>query len=68
MGKYQKPLYHGNLKEAGTEEDLRLAGQDRSSQKRAEAGINYGSWQLIEVERAHRQPVFLKEQWTVLLL
>jgi hypothetical protein len=30
----------------------------------AEAGMNWGSRQLIEVERAHRQPMFLKEQWT----
>jgi hypothetical protein len=26
-----------------------------------EAGMNYGSWRLIEVERTHRQPMFLKE-------
>jgi hypothetical protein len=24
--------------------------------------VNYGSWQLIAVERAHRQPMFLEEQ------
>jgi hypothetical protein len=29
MGKYQKPPYYGTLKEAGREEDLRLAGEDR---------------------------------------
>jgi hypothetical protein len=46
--------------EAEREEDLRVAEEDRSSKKRVEAGFNYGSWQLIEVERAHRQPVFLK--------
>jgi hypothetical protein len=28
------------LKEAGREEDLRIAGEDRSSRKRAEAGTN----------------------------
>jgi hypothetical protein len=26
----------------------RLAGEDRSSKKRAGAGMNYGSWQLID--------------------
>jgi hypothetical protein len=30
--------------------------------------MNYGSWRLIEVERTHRQPKFLKEQRTLLLL
>jgi hypothetical protein len=68
MGKYQKPHYYGTLKEAGREKDLILAGEDRSSRKRAGAEMNYGSWRLIEVERAHRQPMFLKEQWTLLLL
>jgi hypothetical protein len=68
MGKYQKPPYYGTLKEAGTEEDLRLDGEDRSSKERAGAGMNCGSWQLIQVERAHREPMFLKEQCTVLLL
>jgi hypothetical protein len=33
MGKYQKPPYYGTLKEAGREEDLRLAGEDRSSRR-----------------------------------
>jgi hypothetical protein len=47
MGKYQKPLYYGTLKEAGREEDLRLAGEDRSSKKWAGAGMNYGPWRLI---------------------
>ena len=60
MGKYQKRPYYGTLKEAGREEELRIAG--------VEAGKNHGSWQLIEVERTHRQPMFLKEQWTLLLL
>ena len=50
------------------EEDLRLAGEDRSPKKWVEAGMNYGSWRLIEVERTHRQPKFLKEQRTLLLL
>jgi hypothetical protein len=48
MGKYQKPLYYETLKGAGREEDLRLAGEDRSSKKRAGTGKNYGSWQLID--------------------
>jgi hypothetical protein len=48
MGKYQKPPYYGTLKEAGREEGLRLAGEDRSSKKWAGAGMNYGSWQLID--------------------
>ena len=48
MGKYQKPPYYGTLKEAGREEDLRLAGKDRSPKKWVEAGTNYGSWQLID--------------------
>jgi hypothetical protein len=39
--------YYGTLKEAGREEEQRLAGEDRSSKKRVEAGMNYGSWQLI---------------------
>jgi hypothetical protein len=38
MGKYQKPPYYGTLKEAGREEDLRLAGEDRSPKKWVEAG------------------------------
>jgi hypothetical protein len=54
------------LKEAGREEDLTLAGEDRSSKKRVEAGMNKGFWQLIQVERTHRQPMFLNEQWTLL--
>jgi hypothetical protein len=48
MGKYQKPPYYGTLKEAGREEDLRLAGEDRSPMKWVEAGMNYGSWRLIQ--------------------
>jgi hypothetical protein len=45
---YQKPPYYGTLKEVEREEDLRLAGEDRSPKKRVEAGMNYGSWRLIE--------------------
>jgi hypothetical protein len=48
MGKYQKPPYYGTLKEVGREEDLRLAGEDRSPKKWVEAGKNYGSWRLID--------------------
>jgi hypothetical protein len=48
MGKYQKPPYYGTLKEVGREEELRLAGEDRSPKKWVEAGTNYGSWQLID--------------------
>jgi hypothetical protein len=47
MGKYQKPPYYATLKEARREEVLRLAGEDWSSKKRAEAGMNY-DWQLID--------------------
>jgi hypothetical protein len=40
MGKYQRPPYYGILKEAGREEDLRIAGEDRLSKKRVEGGMN----------------------------
>jgi hypothetical protein len=43
MGKYQRPPYNETLKEAGREEDQRIAGEDRLSKKRGEVGINYGS-------------------------
>jgi hypothetical protein len=43
MGKYQSPPYYGILKEAGREEVLRIAGEDRLSKKRVGAGVNYGS-------------------------
>jgi hypothetical protein len=46
-GKYQKLPYYGTLKEAGREEDLRLAGEDRAP-KWVEAGTNCGSWRLID--------------------
>jgi hypothetical protein len=68
MGKYQKLPYYGTLKEVGREEDLRLAGEDRSPKKWIEARMKYSSWWLIEVVRTHRQPMFLKEQRTLLLL
>jgi hypothetical protein len=45
--KYQKPPYYGILKEVGREEDLRLAGEDRSPKKWVEAGTKYRSWRLI---------------------
>jgi len=40
MGKYQKQPYYGTLNEAGREEDLRIAGEYRSSRKRVEAATN----------------------------
>jgi hypothetical protein len=40
MQKYQNPPYFGTLREAGREEDRRIAGEDRLSKKRGEAGIN----------------------------
>ena len=67
-GSTKKPPYYGTLKGAGRDEDLSLVGEDRSPKKWVEAGMNYGSWRLIEVERTHRQPMFLKEQQTLLLL
>jgi hypothetical protein len=39
-GKYQKLPYCETLKEGGREEELRLAGEDRSSKKRVEAEMN----------------------------
>jgi hypothetical protein len=48
MGKYQKPPYYAILKVVRREEDLRLAGEDRSPKKWVEAGVNYGSWRLID--------------------
>jgi hypothetical protein len=43
MGKYQRLPYYGILREAGRAEDLRVAGEDRLSKKRVEAGMNKGS-------------------------
>ena len=40
MGKYQKRPYYGTPKQKGREEDIRIAGEDRSSRKRVEAGMN----------------------------
>jgi len=40
MGKYQKRPYYETLREVGREEDLRIAGEDRSSRKQVEAGTN----------------------------
>jgi hypothetical protein len=39
MGKYQRLPYYGILREAGREEDLRIAG-DWLPKKRVEAGMN----------------------------
>jgi hypothetical protein len=38
--KYRRPPYNGTLREAGREEDQRIAGEDRLSKKRVEAGMN----------------------------
>jgi hypothetical protein len=43
----------GNTKSSPTmepsmKEDLRLDAEDRLSKKRVEAGMNYGSWQLVD--------------------
>jgi hypothetical protein len=40
MGKYQRAPYYGIRREAGREEDLRIAGEVRLSKKRVEAGMN----------------------------
>ena len=40
MGKYQKLPYYGTLKEVGREEDVRITGEDRSSKKWVEVGMN----------------------------
>jgi hypothetical protein len=40
MGKYQRSPYYGILKEAGREEDLSIAGEDRLSKKQVEGGMN----------------------------
>jgi hypothetical protein len=40
MGKYQMLPYYGILREAGREEDQRLAGEDWLSKKRGETGMN----------------------------
>jgi hypothetical protein len=40
MEKYQKPPYNGTLREAGRQEDQKIVGEDRLSNKRGEAGMN----------------------------
>jgi hypothetical protein len=55
MEKYQKPPYNATLREAGIEEDQEIV-EDRLSEKWGKVGINYGFWQLTEVERIRRQP------------
>ena len=47
-GSTKSTPYYGTLKEVGREDDLRLAGEDRSPKKWVEAGMNYGSWRLID--------------------
>jgi hypothetical protein len=43
-----------------------LAEEDRSPKKWVEAGMNYGSWRLIDRSgKSYRQPMFLKEQRTL---
>ena len=39
-GEISKRPYYGTLKEVGREEDLRIAGENRSLRKRVEAGTN----------------------------
>jgi len=40
MERYQRLHYFGTLKETGREEDPEIAGEDRYSRKRVEAGMN----------------------------
>jgi hypothetical protein len=40
MGKYQRPPYCGIRREAGRDEDLRIAGEDRLLNMRVEVGMN----------------------------
>jgi hypothetical protein len=40
MRKYQRLSDYEIVKEAGREEDLRIAGEDRLSKKQVEAGIS----------------------------
>jgi hypothetical protein len=40
MEKYQRPPYYRILKKARREEDLRIAGEDRLSNKQVEAEMN----------------------------
>ena len=64
MGKYQKPPYYGTLKEVGREEDLRQAGEDRSPKKWVEAGMNYGSWRLIDRSGKNSQTTYVPKGTT----
>jgi hypothetical protein len=50
---HTKERGRGNTKSRPVEpsrkpKDLRQAGEDRLPKKRVEAGMNYGSWQLID--------------------
>ena len=47
-GEVPKAALQWNPQEAGREEDLRLAGENRSPKKWVEVGMNYGSWRLID--------------------
>jgi hypothetical protein len=49
MGKYQSTPYYRILKEAGREEDLRIAGEVRLSKKR------FRSWIELRLLAADRQ-------------
>jgi hypothetical protein len=40
VGKYQRPSFHGILRESGIEEEHRKAGEDRLSKKQGETGMN----------------------------
>jgi len=40
MERYQRLPYFGTLREKGSEEDREIAGEDRQSRKRVEAGMN----------------------------
>jgi hypothetical protein len=40
LEKYQRPPYNGTLREAGREEDQKLAGEDRLSKMRGEVAMN----------------------------
>ena len=49
MGKSQKRPYYGTLKEAGREEDLRIAGEDRSSRK---GGRSWNELRFLAADRS----------------
>ena len=48
MGKYQKLPDYGTLKEVGREEDLRIAGEDRSSK---EWGRSWNELRFLAADR-----------------